>query len=125
MSTEAYGSELILDIHDCDPATFNRDRIGRFCAELCDLIGMEACDLHFWDDVDVPEADQQTDPKTKGTTAIQFLIKSNITIHTLDLLGKVFVNLFSCESFDGDAVAVFAESWFRGHITHAEVVDRL
>lgn len=26
----AYGYELILDLHGCDPATFTRDNLGRF-----------------------------------------------------------------------------------------------
>ena len=34
---EAYGKELILDLHHCDPATFTRDSIGRYFAELCEL----------------------------------------------------------------------------------------
>ena len=36
-----YGYELVLDIHECDPSTFNRDSIENFFDELCDLIDME------------------------------------------------------------------------------------
>ena len=35
-----YGKELILDLHECEPATFNRDSIGLFFSELCDLIDL-------------------------------------------------------------------------------------
>lgn len=48
-----YGTELILDLHDCDPKQFTRGRLTIFFAELCDLIDMKAEDLHFWDDQDV------------------------------------------------------------------------
>ena len=80
--TQDYGQELILDLHDCDSSRFTRDDIQRYCEELCELIEMERCDLHFWDDVGVPEAEQQTHPKTKGTSAVQFILTSTIVIHT-------------------------------------------
>lgn len=111
----SYGKELILDLHDCNPETFNRDSIGRFFAELCELIDMEAHDVHFWDDEDVPEEEKQTDPRTKGTSAIQFIMTSNITIHTLDLLKTVYLNVFSCKDFDSLAVKDFAVKWFGGN----------
>ena len=66
----SYGQELILDLHDCDSKKFTRHHIERFCTQLCDLIDMERCDLHFWDDLGVPEEEQQTDPKTKGTSVL-------------------------------------------------------
>lgn len=121
----SYGKELILDLHDCNPTTFTRDSIARYFAELCDLIEMEACDLHFWDDADVPEGERQTDPRTTGTSAVQFILTSNITIHTLDKLAAVYVNLFSCKEFDGDAAAEFTGSWFGGRIAQRREVDRL
>ena len=120
-----YGKELILDLHGCDPARFNRDSIAHYFAKLCDLIGMEACDLHFWDDVGVPENERQTNPRTKGTSAVQFIITSNITIHTLDLLGAVYLSLFSCKDFSADVVAKFTASWFGGQIVQRVEVDRL
>src|ERR1700704_6059502 len=92
-----YGIELILDLHDCDASTFTRSAIKGFFDELCELIEMEACDLHFWDDVGVPEEDQQTLPKTKGTSAVQFILTSTIVIHTLDLMKAAYVNIFSCK----------------------------
>lgn len=124
-NNQPYGKELILDLHDCNSGLFNRATITQFFNCLCELINMEACDLHFWDDVGVPEKEQQTDPRTKGTTAIQFIITSNITIHTLDLMDTVYINLFSCKDFDADAVAIFTERWFEGTIVNRVEVDRL
>ncbi len=62
---------------------------------------MECCDLYFWDDLGVPNEDQQTDPKTKGTSAVQFILTSTIVIHTLDLMKSAYINIFSCKKFDG------------------------
>ena len=55
-----YGWELILDLHECVSAKFTRDHIDGYFTELCDLINMQKCEVHFWDDVDVPLEEQQT-----------------------------------------------------------------
>ena len=123
-SEKAYGQELILDLHDCDPRRFKRSSIQAFCAELCELIDMERCDLHFWDDVGVPIEEQQTDPKTKGTRAVQFILTSTIVIHTLDLMKAAYVNIFSCKDFDADEAAAFTAKWFASTDWNSQVVTR-
>ncbi len=120
-----YGTELIMDLHDCDSTLFNRDDLTRFFEELCDLIDMEACDLHFWDDVGRAPEDCQTEPHTKGTSAIQFILTSNITIHALDLLGKVFVNIFSCKGFDHAEAERFCADFFKGRVAKRLSTERL
>ena len=124
VSREAYGVELMLDLHTCDTGTFTRQKIERFCEELCELIDMERCDLHFWDDVGVPDDQKQTDPKTKGTSAVQFILTSTIVIHTLDLMKTVFVNIFSCKEFDTDEAAQFTANWFGSKDWTKQVVTR-
>ncbi len=119
-----YGQELILDLHDCDASKFTRAGIERFCTELCELIGMERCDLHFWDDVGVPKKEQQTHPKTKGTSAVQFILTSTIVIHTLDLMKAAYVNIFSCKEFDTDEAAKFTAKWFGSTDWSSNVVTR-
>ncbi len=120
-----YGKELILDLHDCDTSKFTREAITEYMEGLCSLIKMERCDLHFWDDVGVPEGDRQTSPQTKGTSAVQFILTSNITIHTLDELGKVFINIFSCKWFDPIDATIFSRKYFGGSVVTEEVVKRL
>lgn len=85
---------------------------------------MEPCDLHFWDDIGVSEEEQQTDPKTKGTSAVQFILTSSIVIHTLDLMKAVYINIFSCEKFDSDAATRFTVSWFKAQTWSANLVIR-
>lgn len=120
----AYGQELIVDLHNCDTTRNTRHDIEEFCKQLCDLIGMQRSDLHFWDDVGVPVEEQQMDPKTKGTSAVQFILTSTIVIHTLDLLATVFVNIFSCKEFDTDKAAQFTAAWFSSNDWSATVVTR-
>lgn len=120
-----YGKELILDIHECDSERFNRDNIDAFFFTLCQAIDMIQCERFWWDDVDVPEEEKQTSPHTKGTTAIQFILTSNITIHTLDELKKVFLNVFSCKEFKNEIVEFWALNYFGGKIiTNQEVMRK-
>lgn len=119
-----YGKELILDLHSCDTNAFTRDSIEAFCTELCELIDMERCDLHFWDDVGVPQEERQTNAKTKGTSAVQFILTSTIVIHTLDLMQSAYVNIFSCKEFDTDEAAGFTAEWFGSKDWTANVVMR-
>jgi S-adenosylmethionine decarboxylase len=119
-----YGQELILDLHGCDSGRFTRTSLEKYFTELCTLIDMERCDLHFWDDMGVPEDEQQTNPKTKGTSAVQFILTSTIVIHTLDLMKAAYVNIFSCKDFDTDEVAKFTVKWFGSTDWTANVVVR-
>jgi len=120
-----YGVELILDLHNCDVTKFNRQSLEKYFIELCDLIDMQRCELHFWDDLDTPEEEKQTSPHTTGTSAIQFILTSNVTIHTLDILKKVFVNIFSCKDFSTSVAERFTVEWFGGTAVSSTVVDRL
>ena len=119
-----YGCELILDLHHCNTRRFTRSGIRGFCTRLCKLIDMERCDLHFWDDVGVPHSEQQTNPKTKGTSAVQFILTSTIVIHTLDLMNAAYVNIFSCKDFDAEEAAKFAAEWFGSSDWTANMVIR-
>ena len=122
----AYGKEFILDIHKCDVSLFNRKSLTEFFRKLCDdILKMERCDLHFWDYEGVPDEDIPTEPHLRGTTAIQFISTSNVTIHTLDLLGAVYLNIFSCKNFHEAEAMVFCRDFFQGSVARYRTVDRL
>jgi len=120
-----YGKELILDIHKCNETKFTRSSIEEYFKILCELIDMKRCDLYFWDDFDVPENEKQTEVHTTGTSAVQFILTSNITIHTLDLLRKVFVNIFSCKDFDSRKAKDFTIAWFDGELASEHFIERI
>ncbi len=120
----SYGKELILDLHGCDTSTFNRKSIRNFFKELCKVIDMERCKLSWWDDYGVPPKEQETESHMKGTSAIQFIKTSNITIHTLDLMKNVYLNIFSCKEFDTNAAKEFSQEWFRGKVVNSQVIER-
>ena len=120
-----YGHELILDLHGCDASTFNRDSLQDYFTTLCDAIDMEACDLHFWDDVGVAPEEQQTSPRTKGTSAVQFILTSTVVVHTLDLMEAVYINIFSCKEFDKDVAEKLTVEWFDAKSCRTHFIERI
>ena len=120
-----YGMELILDLHGCDVQFFNRQALTRFFRKLCDdILHIDREDLHFYDDVGVPPEECQTRLKTVGTSAVQFIVTSNVTIHTLDLLGDVYLNVFSCDDFSATDAELYAKRFFKAKVTNAMIVRR-
>ena len=124
-SGENYGIELILDLHGCDVATFNRESISEYFLQLCELIDMQREDLHFWDDVGIADEDKQTSPHTQGTSAVQFILTSSIVIHALDQLRSVYINIFSCKTFDPEIAEKFTAEWFGAGECSARFIDRV
>ena len=107
-----YGQELILDLSGCNASLFNRSHLERYFTELCELIDMKKCEVHFWDDLFVAESERQTEPHTKGTSAVCFILTSSIVIHTLDILECVYVNIFSCKEFNIENAVDFTKKAF-------------
>ena len=85
---------------------------------------MERAKLFWWDDWGVAPEDRETEPHLKGTTAVQFIRTSTITIHTLDLMSNVYLNIFSCKDFNTDVVKDFSQDWFLGKIVSSHVLER-
>lgn len=119
-----YGYELILDLHECDVTTFNRASLDVYFRKVCKAIDMERCAVHFWDDVGVPEHEQQTSPQTKGTSACQFILTSSIVVHTLDLRKEVYVNIFSCKWFDPPVAHDTTKKWFGAEKCCSRFIER-
>jgi len=119
-----YGTELIIDLHDCSTKKFNRAGLEIYFQQLCELIDMEREDLHFWDYADDPDAKELAPPHLQGTSAIQFITTSNVTIHTLDKLKKVFINVFSCKPFSVEIVTRFTEKYFKAEQIKTAIVER-
>ncbi len=122
---KSYGYELIMDLHGCDVSKFTREDLCIFFDELCNLIEMEKRDLHFWDDIDTPVDEQQTSPHTKGTSAVQFILTSSIVIHTLDIKGDVYINIFSCKYFDEKIALEFCNNWFSSSDCISHYIERV
>ena len=118
-----YGKELIMDIHNCSTEKMNREGIKIFMDELCELIDMKQEDLHFWD-FETEEEKEAQPAHLKGTSAVQFITTSDIVIHTLDELKRVYLNVFSCKSFDDKIAIAFVVKYFEGELVHSSFIER-
>ncbi len=86
---------------------------------------MEACKVSWWDYKGYPEEYNKAPAHLKGTSAIQFISTSNITIHTLDDMKRVYLNVFSCKPFPSHMAAVYTEKYFEGIIINEHEIDRI
>lgn len=120
----SYGKELILDLEYCDVKQFTRPRISLYVERLCRIIKVERGDLHFWDYAGAPEEYDAAPDHIKGTSAIQFILTSNITIHTLDVLKTAYFNIFSCDDFDERPAVDFTAAFFDGKVRGQTVLLR-
>ena len=118
-----YGKELILDIHECE-AIFSRKMLKKFFKKICKEIKMQRGDLYFWDYKGDPEGYVNAPEHLKGITAVQFIMTSNITIHTLDDLKCVYLNIFSCKNFKTTKAKRFCRDYFKGKIISCKEVNR-
>lgn len=125
MGNDAYGYELILDMHGCDPSTFSRESLDGYFEKLCKAIDMVKCERYWWDDVGVPEKERQTSLHTKGTSAVQFILTSTIVVHTLELLGAVYVNVFSCKPYDRAVAEQITKEWFGAKECQSHFIERI
>lgn len=136
----AYGYELILDLHDCIfmetsgishvkfhflRSFYLRRYLRGYFKALCRAIKMERGKLIFWDDMWVLPWNRQTKPKTTGVSAVQFIITSNVTIHTLEKLDAVYINVFSCKEFDPKVVKDISKIWFKPGKIHTKFIERI
>lgn len=119
-----YGKEVILDLHHCNAKKFTRKIIKAYFIDLCHLIDMQICKLCWWDDYGLPPEKRQTKPHLKGISAVQFIMTSNITIHTLDIMERVYLNIFSCKDFDEKIVRDFTKNWFEGKVVNFKTFIR-
>jgi S-adenosylmethionine/arginine decarboxylase-like enzyme len=124
-SEKPYGFELIVDLHGCDASTFSRESIADYMVAICESIGMEREDLYFWDYDGVPAEEVSNEAHLSGTSAVQFITTSNIVIHTLDLLGAAYVNIFSCKSFDKKVAEKLTKEFFGAKEIRTHFIERI
>jgi len=115
-----YGQELILDIHEVPKNVFDKKFVREFVEKLCDEIEMKRGPNYLWGDA----GENLKDPKADGISCVQFLYSSSITIHAIDKLQKVFINIFSCRNFDADKARQFVTDNLGGTIVAEHNITR-
>ena len=126
MENGNFGKEVILDLHNCNVDKFNRKDIEAYFVELCQMIDMVREDLFWWDmEENTEEEIADMEDHLVGTSAVQFIRTSNITIHTIDRMKRVYLNIFSCKDFDAEIAKNFSHKIFGGDIINFHVIDRI
>ena len=94
-----FGYHLMLDCHACDvPSIQSRDNVYDWIKKLVKDIDMEPIgEPHI-------EYTAAEFPDKAGFTAIQVIVTSSIVAHFIDSTGDVYIDVFSCKSFDNDIV---------------------
>ncbi len=116
--SEAWGQHLILDLAGCpkDKLTCG-EHIKTWVKELVQAIEMvsygEPMLEHF----------ATHDPKTGGYTLVQLIETSNICAHFAENRGEVYIDIFSCKSFNESIAKKVCENFFepRETVTHSLV----
>ncbi|MDZ7667136.1 MAG: S-adenosylmethionine decarboxylase [Desulfotignum sp.] len=116
---QAWGIASAIDIYDCDPEKIrDADYIKSFVARLCDLIEMkrfgETQVVHFGED-----------EKVAGFSMVQLIETSLISAHFANLTNTVYLDVFSCKSYDPEVVRQFSQTSFGGSFSRISVTQRL
>jgi len=113
MQTESvWGQHLILDMGACNRNVSRKESIRAFVAELVDAIDMiaygEPIIEHF----------ATHSQAAAGYSLVQLIETSAISAHFSDHNRDVYLDVFSCKSFDEDRVIEVVDSHFEPRTIH-------
>lgn len=120
-----YGKSISVDLHNCNSSLFNRRDLRKFVKALCVEISMNPAKLVFWDFKYCPWLKHKAASHLKGTSLVQFIQTSSVTIHALDDLKAVYIDLFSCKEYDSNKVVEFSANYFNGEVVTLNEVVRI
>ncbi len=124
---------MILDLEGCTAVGLNqpcfkiwarRQYLKGYFKSLCKAIKMKPQKCTFWDDMWVMPWHRQTALHTTGTSAVQFIITSNITVHYLELMNSAYINIFSCKHINIEEAVRVTQSWFKPASCEVSKIER-
>lgn len=118
-----FGKELIIDMHKCK-APITRKNIGSYFTYLCTKMGFVQMESYWWDDDDSPEKGENLPARLRGISVIQFIGESSITVHAMQRIHKVYINIFVCRDFNAEEACRITEEWFLGDVVAYHVIER-
>jgi S-adenosylmethionine decarboxylase len=102
-----WGVLAAIDLHGCKQARLaDPDTIRRFVPAVIEAIGMRAHGQLL--------LERFGDGELEGWSALQFIETSSITVHADEVVGRCFVDVFSCRPFDAFKAAEIAVEHFGG-----------
>ena len=106
-SNEYWGISSSIDLYECDLGLMqDAEAIREFVRTLCDRIKMrrygETQVVYFGDD-----------PRVTGFSMTQLIETSLISAHFADASCAIYLDVFSCSSYEPEEVAKFAAEYFK------------
>ena len=113
-----WGLSSCIDLYECDLSLMkDAEAIREFVSVLCDRIKMrrygETQVVHFGDE-----------PRVNGFSMTQLIETSLISAHFAEASRAIYLDVFSCASYDPRDVAEFALKYFKGKRCTLHVVER-
>ena len=117
--TYTWGWHLSVDLGGCNKEKItSKDNIIAFCKKLVPTIGMKAYGepeaVHF----------AEHDAGKAGFTLTQLIETSNICAHFVDATGEMYLDVFSCKSFDPELVMAVVGEFFEPEFGAIHMVER-
>jgi len=104
----AFGPHLTFDLEDCPHDRLsNLDIHFKFLNELPELLGMTKITQPYV----FPYLGLV--PEDKGITGVVIIAESHCSIHSFEMKGHSFIDIFSCKPFDLDIVEPFIQELFQ------------
>lgn len=117
--TDFFGPHLTLDLNDCNPEKLrDYDLVFDVLNNLPDKIGMTK--------ITQPYVFKYAGlvPEDKGITGFVVIAESHISVHTFELKGYAFIDLFSCKPFDYTYAQEYLTEVFESQTATIHVVKR-
>ncbi|MGE0482709.1 MAG: S-adenosylmethionine decarboxylase family protein [Gammaproteobacteria bacterium] len=114
-----WGQHLILDLAGCPrERLIDADHLRSWVKDLIETIKMKAYGEpqleHF--------ASHSYD--AAGYTLLQLIETSNICAHFAENLGQVYIDIFSCKTFDNDLAIACCRKYFEPEVVETHVIER-
>lgn len=103
-----WGYHLRLDVAGCDKAKAQSvEYIARYNESLLKLIAMKPM-AEPW----IQDCGPRDRPDLCGVTLLQPIETSSISAHFCNESGDAYLDIFSCKTFDNDAIIAHFHEWF-------------
>lgn len=114
-----WGYHLTLDCADCDRGSIaSKETVKKFLEVLLGRIDMLP--------IGEPRIEYTAGqfPDKAGLTAVQIIVTSSITAHFIDSSGDLYLDVFSCKTFDIATVQSTVDEFFKPRKQRANFLTR-
>jgi len=114
-----WGILTSLDLYGCDPKIIrDPEEIKKYVIKLCEMLGVRRfgdCQVvHFG-----------KDERVEGYSMVQLIETSLISGHFANMTNAVYIDIFSCKSYDSEQAALFSRDFFGAESLEIHVINRI